>query len=1782
MEKSRRPKGARPRRVERLTEVAPAQVPVAAAAETERVTMYVMDPRTRTENVGGGGDARRKAAEVVGADFRPHPLLTNPQQEADRRSLAAAPHPSSAVPVRTPEVVKKRFHPLEGESSFSATAGNFSGVYGGSGRPWEGVSGAPQPNPAAESSTYEPVGLAARYMAGGAGDDLTYMEVGSSSEFSRSLSPRQEPTSQRRPVENFGNYGGYPQPQRDQGYSSATQTGNFILDEGQKAFEEGRMALVDAANEFAMYQNEVFEGDLLHGGMAPYGAFAGNIGAYGQALYGEAFTHIPPAPFYGAPGEVMFLGDNFGHAYFNPAAEFVDDFAGGQQHFGDLQAHVDASLARLDSSAQAKGSDLDHVEETQVHVDHLAQALGDNIRSHIDSTLARIEDTRQKFNEQRKPFGSVGGLPGSASSSMVPPEVVSTRVSATFGLNDPGGRVPQGGRPVQTRLYELQQRGDRPPVLHFPRPPPLPTTDEDHRLRLPTADAFRRTSDGGAARGDEEGAPLARQETMVESVREYDDISVTTLVDMDTTTPTLLRAKLASWRSRSSRISRVSKVSSSRASRKSRASVVSILSSGEGGNGGACTTTSLTLDAAAGAGAADTTTTTTVTGTSSATPGTIPYSPDDDSAAGGSEGDGVSGGGAGAGLDQHRVVYINEPQPFKYCTNAICTAKYRYKLLFFLPMFLFEQFRRYANIFFLIIALLQQIPGVSPTGRYTTLVPLICILVVSAIKEIAEDIKRHRADDEINKREIEVLREGQWQWVKWRNLQVGDIVKVRNNKFFPADLILLSSSEPQGLCYVETANLDGETNLKIRQGLPQTTHILEGKDLMNLSGRMECELPNRFLYQFTGNFKETSRPHLPLSPDQILLRGAKLQNTNWIFGIVIYTGHETKLMKNSATSAPLKRSTVDKLTNHLIILLFFLLIVLCLIMAICNSQWNASLHWYLSLDGELSGFIRDQVNSIFQATNNSQTDLSMFNFGINFITFIILFNNLIPISLQVSLEVVRFIQAGFINNDYNMHYEEQDIWAMARTSNLNEELGMVKYVMSDKTGTLTCNIMEFKRCTIGGTVYTMADESIQELMTMLDSDAPGATNTRQFLTMLAVCHTVIPDRDEKEGDRIIYHAASPDERALVEGARQLNFTFETRTPDAAIIDANGQKEKYEILNVLEFTSARKRMSVIVRTPEGQIKLYCKGADTVIYERLSDTQQFHNVTLRHLEEFAAEGLRTLCYAVADISSDFYEEWKGAYYKASTALQFRERKLEDAAQLIENNLTLLGATAIEDKLQDQVPETIAALLKAGIHVWVLTGDKQETAINIGHSCHLLNQGMPLIILNTDSLDDTRDAINRHIAEFGEQLKKENEAALIVDGKTLIYALTTDLRKDFLDLCISCKSVICCRVSPSQKAEVVELLTQETGAVTLAIGDGANDVAMIQKANVGVGIAGLEGLQAACASDYAIGQFRFLARLLFVHGAWNYSRLCKVILYSFYKNICLYVIELWWAVVSGWSGQVLFERWSIAMYNVLFTAAPPLVLGIFDRSCSAETRMKYPELYRESQSGSHYNWKVFVWWVFLALVHSLLLFILPSLSMTQDIAWGHGRSGGYLMLGNMVYTYVVVTVCLKAGLETDAWTWVTHLAIWGSIASWFVFLLVYSNFWPFLPMAPDMCGIYIQVYSSPLFWFGLILVPFTSLILDISVKIIENTALKSLTEQVRESEISNKDVSKVLDTKQRLTETARLLKNVFRRTTTRVNLEVELAHGFAFSQEEHGVVRQSEVIRAYDTTQPKPGGM
>uniref|UniRef100_A0A6Q2Y6E1 Phospholipid-transporting ATPase n=1 Tax=Esox lucius TaxID=8010 RepID=A0A6Q2Y6E1_ESOLU len=1053
-----------------------------------------------------------------------------------------------------------------------------------------------------------------------------------------------------------------------------------------------------------------------------------------------------------------------------------------------------------------------------------------------------------------------------------------------------------------------------------------------------------------------------------------------------------------------------------------------------------------------------------------------------------------------ANLEDSRLIFINQPQLTKFCTNHVSTAKYN--MLTFLPRFLYSQFRRAANSFFLFIALLQQIPDVSPTGRWTTLVPLVLILLVAALKEIIEDLVR---------------------------------------PLFNIPCVF--HSEPMAMCYIETSNLDGETNLKIRQGLQVTADDRDVDSLSRLSGRLECESPNRHLYDFVGVIRLEGHSPVPLGPEQILLRGARLRNTRWVHGMVVYTGHDTKLMQNS-TRPPLKLSSVERVTNTLILALFGCLLAISLGCSAGQTVWktrHGDQAWYMDLNYGGAA-----------------------NFGLNFLTFIILFNNLIPISLLVTLEVIKFVQAYFINWDMDMHYEATDSSAMARTSNLNEELGQVQYVFSDKTGTLTCNgtppIPHDRETPLEG---AFDDPSLLE---NLQNDHSTATVIRDFLTMMAVCHTAVP---EKTGDSIVYQASSPDEGALVRAAGYLGFVFSGRTPHSVIIQAQGTEQRFELLNVLEFTSERKRMSVVVRTASGQIRLYCKGADSVIYERLEDSSEYQEITLDHLEQFATEGLRTLCYAVADISEESYREWAELYQQAATSITNRALNLAETYELIERNLQLLGATAIEDKLQDEVPETVEILLRAGIKIWILTGDKQETAINIGHSCRLLRKNMGLLVVNEDTLDGTRAVLSHHCGILGEALRRENDIALVIDGETLKYALSFEVCQYFLDLALSCKAVICCRVSPLQKSEVVDLVKRQVKVITLAIGDGANDVGMIQTAHVGIGISGNEGLQAANSSDYSIAQFKYLRNLLLVHGSWNYNRVSKCILYCFYKNIVLYIIEIWFAIVNGFSGQILFERWCIGLYNVIFTAMPPLALGIFERCCKKENMLKYPELYKSSQNALGFNTKVFWAYCLNGLLHSVVLFWLPLLAFQHDTVSWNGKTPDYLLLGNMVYTVSKMTF--------------SHIAIWGSICLWVLFFWLYSSLWPVIPIAPDMSGQAGMMFTSGVFWMSLIFIPVTSLLFDAVFRVVKRTFWKNLVDEVQELEAKSQDLGAVVHGKS-LSERAQLLKNVFKKNSTQSTYSTEtpppnMLHGYAFSQDENGAVSQSDVIRSYDTTRQRP---
>lgn len=725
---------------------------------------------------------------------------------------------------------------------------------------------------------------------------------------------------------------------------------------------------------------------------------------------------------------------------------------------------------------------------------------------------------------------------------------------------------------------------------------------------------------------------------------------------------------------------------------------------------------------------------------------------------------------------------------------------------------------------------------------------------------------------------------------------MGDILRVQSGENFPADLILISSSEPEGLCYIETSNLDGEVNLKIKQALPETASILNPTDVSRLQGVIKSEQPNNRLYNYDGTLQLTgygARRDFPLEPKQLLLRGAQLRNTLWIYGVVIFTGHETKLMLNSSKK-PSKVSNVARVTNRNILYLFWILVGMSFAGAIGGVL-------FIMYKGSTATYLPIHELSYGQ------------EFGYGVLTYLILFSAFIPISLIVTMEVVKFALSYLIESDLDLYYDKTDTPASARSSSLIEELGQVKFIFSDKTGTLTCNEMQFRQVSIGGLYYV--DQVDPDRKACQGSDDPTqqysfdqlqehlkthttANVINELLTLLAVCHTVIPEKQEGS-DEIVYQASSPDEGALVKGAASLGYRFHTRRPNSVTCTINGHDQEFQILNICEFNSTRKRMSAIVRGPDHRIKLYCKGADTVILERLAPENPFVEPTLAQLEECASEGLRTLCIAMREISEDEYVRWSRIQEAAATTLVNRQDELDKAAELIEKDLLLLGATAIEDRLQDGVPDTIHTLQEAGINVWVLTGDRQETAINIGYSCKLLNEDMSLIVCNEESHWDTKSFLERKLKDIHDVTMRGEDIeplALVIDGRALTFALEKDIEKLFFDLSVLCKAVVCCRVSPLQKALVVKCVKKYDRSILLAIGDGANDVSMIQAAHVGVGISGVEGLQAARSADFAISQFRFLRKLLLVHGALAYQRSSKMIFYYFYKNVALYLTQFW----------------------------------------------------------------------------------------------------------------------------------------------------------------------------------------------------------------------------------------------------------------------------------------------
>uniref|UniRef100_A0AAZ3SGV7 Phospholipid-transporting ATPase n=1 Tax=Oncorhynchus tshawytscha TaxID=74940 RepID=A0AAZ3SGV7_ONCTS len=913
-------------------------------------------------------------------------------------------------------------------------------------------------------------------------------------------------------------------------------------------------------------------------------------------------------------------------------------------------------------------------------------------------------------------------------------------------------------------------------------------------------------------------------------------------------------------------------------------------------------------------------------------------------------------------LPEFQKKYLLCLKKSKYAGNGIKT--YKYNALTFIPLNLLEQFKRVANLYFLALLILQIIPEITTLPWYTTLVPLVLVLGITAIKDLVDDLVQWGGEM------TETFSKPRFQESKWMNIHVGDVVRLKKNGHIPADILLLSSSNPNSLCYVETAELDGETNLKFKMGLKVTDERLQEEGQ---------------LAQFDVGSKA----------------------------------------------------------------------------------------WYLK-DG------KDQTAS--------------YRGFLSFWGYIIVLNTMVPISLYVSVEVIRLGQSKFINWDLQMYYQEKDTPAKARTTTLNEQLGQIEYVFSDKTGTLTQNIMAFKKCTIAGqhngycsgsldfSWNKYADSKFEYLDHSLVACIRSKKDkeTLEFFKLLSLCHTVM----------LVYQAASPDEGALVTAARNFGFVFLSRTQDTITISEMDQEMTYEVLALLDFNSDRKRMSIILRFPDGRIRLYCKGADTVIYERLSPNSRHKEVTQTALDIFANQTLRTLCLCYKDISKQEFDAWAKKHKDASVAMGNREAALDQVYEQIENNFMMIGATAIEDKLQDGVPATIAKLAKADIKIWVLTGDKKETAENIGYSCELLTDDMQI--------------------HYGDDIKPAS--ATPQDSTQPIDDWEKESRQvDFVNMACECEAVICCRVTPKQKANVVSLVKKYKKAVTLSIGDGANDVNMIKTADIGVGISGQEGMQAVMSSDYAFAQFRYLERLLLVHGRWSYIRMCKFLRYFFFKNFAFTLVHFWYSFFNGFSAQVAYEDWFITLYNVMYSSLPVLLVGLLDQDVNDKLSRKFPKLYLPGQQGALFNYKNFFISLFHGIFTSLVVFFIPYGAFLQTMGQDGEAPSDYQSLAVVMASSLIFTVNLQISLDTSYWTFVNCFAVLCSIAIYFgiMFDIHSAGIHVIFPSTFTFTGVAPNALRQPYLWLTIILTVGISLLPVIFIQFLCKTIWPSVGDNVRHKE-------------------------------------------------------------------------
>jgi len=934
----------------------------------------------------------------------------------------------------------------------------------------------------------------------------------------------------------------------------------------------------------------------------------------------------------------------------------------------------------------------------------------------------------------------------------------------------------------------------------------------------------------------------------------------------------------------------------------------------------------------------------------------------------------------------YRVIWIHQKQ--KFPSNQMVHTKYN--MLTFVPLVLFNQFKYFFNLFFLVVALTQFYPPLQVGFQFTYIAPLVFVLLVTMIKEAADDISRYRRDSEANSQLYTRLDSHGGERIKAENIQVGDRLEIVANQRVPADLVLLHTSDQQGSVFIRTDQLDGETDWKLRNPV-RVTQGMTTAAIAEMDIKLQIEQPQARIYDFSGQ---------AYFPSQRRLVGLQLENTMWAetvlaagtaIGLVIYTGTDTRSSKNS--SPPTNKIGITDLELNT------LSKYLCILMIVCSAIMLAG------------------------AGLSTNSPIILFRY-------VLLLSSIIPISLRVNLDMAKMYYAHLISHDPNLPGTQ------ARSSVIPEELGRVQLLLSDKTGTLTQNDMVLKVLSLNFARFDKdVAESHDELTKLLRQDLaasgtpcsvaagprrPQRQLVRDAVAALALCHNVTPVSDET--GEVVFQASSPDEIALVKFAAETGYSLHSRTQHHITLNASNHQENFEILHNFAFSSATKRMGLILRDDQNRVLVYFKGAEDAMTKFA--TQDKAGWVLEKCQDLANQGLRTLAVGQQLIEEEKYQAWKARYQQAALLMEGREAKEHELQDEFLRDMELLVVTGVEDRLQDGVAETVSRIRTAGIPVWMITGDKVETAKCIATSTQLYPKGYTwkdlVNLLPANPSPEQEAAACADMKQFLEKLLRETRFVLAVDGSALRLALAVHPRL-FVEASLRATAVICCRVSPTQKASIVETIKTYSTHRICCIGDGGNDVGMIQAAHVGIGIPGKEGNQAALASDFSIAGFGALGALLLWHGRLSYKRTAKLGGFVFHRGLILSVIQSLFICLFYFVAIPIYNGLLMMGYTTVYTMLPVFAI-VLDEDSAVQTVLKFPELYKNMQKGRLLGFTSFLIWIWQsvyqgAIIMLLVIYLFPDNSFTNIVA--------------ITFSALILTELLNVLTETEKFHWAMMLA-------------------------------------------------------------------------------------------------------------------------------------------------------